>query len=808
MSNADSSRKSPWVRRARLFTLGLALVCAIVTLLSQLAPHYELHRWLFWRYLDCWALGAAFSAFCTSAGFALLKAIGPRHIPLRERLVFSMACGVLIFYLGMFLGGLAGLYHAAFAVAWPIVMFAVGAWPLYRSLRRVFPHWRSARQRARRWGNWQILAMVLGGIGLLMVYVNILTPDNASYDSRWYHLALPEDYVAAGGLYRSPEGWFHTALPQLACLVYLWPYLFHWLLPFDHVEIAAHLEFVFFVWTLLSVGPLVRYLVPKARTAATWAAYFLFSGIFCYDSTLNVGADHIAAFWAIPIYLTMRRAWPKLELRPCLLLGVMLAGAISTKVQAVELLVFPSAVIAIRGVWLLVLKLRRRDQLLRIHRFAFWTGPLVVAGTLLLLTTPYWLKNWIWYGDPLYPALYKHLHLHPWHPDMDHFYVTLVERHFWRPEGTFGQKALLTAKALFTFSFKPHDWDFMHRDWPVFGFLFTLSWFAMPFIKAGRRLWVAFIGGHVGVVTWFLFSAQDRYLQIIVPWMVACVAAVILRAWSEGWFVRVPLLGLIGLQAVWGGAAYFIPSHSQISGGRPLPRVLELLSSGYRKAPQGRLDVFTDFAAVGAATPKDAVILLHRMEKHVGLRRRIVMDHPSWQALIDYNRLDSERDVYDLYRSIGVTHVLWSDGNTVSEDSIAGDLRFYDFVSHVTQPERKIGGLLLGEMPREPPSRRIRDTVLYLGCHGYKAGLYQLGDMTVPGMKPPPHTVYPRPRQPLKAPRAEMIEALAQQANYAVTDAKCNALYQLPGSVSGAFEHRAHRSNEQLYVRREPLLVK
>lgn len=792
-----------WLRPARIAGLALALVGATYVLERQLRPFYPIERWLFWRYTQFWLIGLVFSFVCTSGGFLVLWKLGPRHLPLRERLIFSMATGVLVFFFGMFLGGIAGLYGTTFALAWPAALGLAGAWPFSRYLRRAWPHLAGARRRATRWSNTQLVAIALGFVGLVMVYVNILTPDNISYDSRWYHLALPEHFAAAKGIFRAPEGWFHTALPQLACLVYVWPYLFGWVHPFDQVLLAAHLELVLFLWTLLSVGPVVRWLVPKARVPAAWAAYFLFTGIFCYDSTLNGGADHIAAFFALPLLLALRRVWRAFEPRDSILLGLMLAGAAHVKAQSVELLVFPILAVVVRSVWLLGRTLARRP-LPGVGRFAWLTGPLVVAGVMLLATTPFWLKNWIWYGDPVYPALYKYLKVRPWHEDMNHFYTTLVERHFWRPQGTAIEKWKETFFALFTFAFKPHDWDFMHRDWPVFGFMFTLSWFAMPFIGASRRVWATFLAGHVGLLVWFRFSHQDRYLQIIVPWMVVHVAAVIVLVWRMGWFARVPLLGLLTVQTVWGAAGYFIPAHVKVPGGRPLPHLFDLFSSGYRGAGKERLKVFGDFQDAGKATPPDAVILCHRMEQHAGLRRKVVMDHPSWQGLISYGRYPSHRAVYDLYTKMGVTHVLWQRTDSLSEDSMAGDLRFSGFITHVTKPEKGYGGLLLAEMPKEPPPDTLSDAVLYLGCHGYRAGLYELDDMTVFELGEHKKE-YPPPRQALPSPAQAHVDELAKSANYVVTNSKCGPGYAMPSGLDGLFIERTNRYEEHLWVRRAPL---
>src|SRR6185295_10832223 len=41
----------------------------------------------------------------------------------------------------------------------------------------------------------------------------------------------------------------------------------------------------------------------------------------------------------------------------------------------------------------------------------------VAAAVGLLATTPLWLKNWIWYGNPVFPFLHDVFPTHPWSAD-------------------------------------------------------------------------------------------------------------------------------------------------------------------------------------------------------------------------------------------------------------------------------------------------------------------------------------------------------------------------------------------------------
>src|SRR5262249_28237605 len=147
------------------------------------------------------------------------------------------------------------------------------------------------------------LSLLINGWGvvcLAMIYLTIMTPENASFDARWYHLPMAEHYASLGAIRRFPEGWYPGAYPQLPSLLYTWAFSLPETALFDRVELAAHLEYTLFLATLAGVPIVVRCLVPHARASGAWTALFLFPSVFVYDSSLTAAGDHVLAFWAIP----------------------------------------------------------------------------------------------------------------------------------------------------------------------------------------------------------------------------------------------------------------------------------------------------------------------------------------------------------------------------------------------------------------------------------------------------------------------------------------------------------------------------
>jgi hypothetical protein len=759
---------------------------------------YPIQKWLFWRYAGYWLLCAVWSAACVSAGHLTLKLTLRRPLPILEHVSTSFAVGTFEFFFLMALAGLLKLYNAALFVALPLVMLGAGIMPLKRYATRAYRGLRRRRRTAPPAPLWTYAALAFGLLGVCMVYFVILTPDNIQFDARWKHLALAEDYVASGGIRRFPEGQTVETYPHLATFIYTWAFLLPRGLLFDKVELAAHMEFFGFLWTLVAIPATVRLLVPRALRPhalhVTWAARFLFPGIFLYDSGLSGGGDHIAAIFALPAFTLLIRAYRDLSPRVIALLMMMLAGGgLAKYTGAIVLVPFPAVALGLRTLWLGYQSIRGRIG--ADLRRRWYLGPLAAVGFGLLWTAPHWAKNWVYYGDPLYPSLHKYLTLRPWTEDAaDLFEWGYKDFQFWRPERSL-RGVIETLKVLYNFSFIPNDWPRFHGKLPVFGSLFTLLLATLPFLRGTKRIWALAGYVHLGILCWYWTHHQDRYLQTIVPQMAAVTAAILALLWHAGGRSRLAVAGtrvaagaLIGVQVVWAGDVYFIPTHAMIKS--PIKAVVDLLATGYAKRYDQRYQVYPSFQAIAKALPPGARVLLHDNHVHLGIGAESVSDWGGWQFGISYGRLRSPREVWDLLRGMGVTHVAWDNQVSKGWDSVAGDLVFFDFALKRTAKPSKHGGMTLAEMGPRPAEGPLPSTVAYLGCNDtYRSGLYELADLTVPVFGPKSRS-YPAPRR-AGPPRGASAEELAGAAAFVVLDPKCQP--SLPASERNSFTLAAKR---------------
>lgn len=754
----------------------LVIAAATVSFVVFVNRHYAIRDWLFWVYAQAWVLSIFFALACLSTGFVLIRGLVGRRLPSAELFSLAMAAGVFAFFAAFFLLGLLGLLGTALFWLLPAGMIAVGALPLWSYAKRWRSHRAALRRRSPPPSPWSWVAWAFGLAALGMVYFLILTPANISYDARWKHLAIAEQYAAQGFVGPFLEGWYPGAAPHLPSFLYAWALLIE---PigglFGQLAIAAHLEFILFLSTLVGIGALVRRLVPGADPRLVWVVRFLFPGVLLYDSNLSLGTDHIAAIFAIPIFLATMRAWRSLDPRSCVLLALLISGGLLCKYSsAVALFAFPVLAIAARSLWLLVSK--RERLAVGASGSAWWLGPLICIVGGLVFTSPHWLKNWIWYGSPLYPSGSGLFTLRPWTEEAGTIFRYGYMEQAWRPPASWAG-VWQSVRVLFTFSFIPNDWGAFHGKSPTFGSLLTLTLLCLPFLRPRAWLLALFGSIHLGIFTWYWIHHQDRHLQTLVPLMAAATAAVMVLLWRQGRAARLTLLAAIAVQVVWAGDIWFFPTHNMAK--KPIAVTADLLSSGYMKKPQERLRTFQGIHELREAIPKGAKVLLHDIHLSAGIGAAKVFDMQGWQGGLSYGILGTPAAIFDELRRLGVTHLVWTDSASRGLDSFAGEVAFWNFArNHAIEP-RKVGGFTLAQMPEARPEGGVPEDIAVLGCgKKYQTGLYRFEDLHLP--------VYTREkaRFPEPARRGDAQELVAQ-ASFVFIENECGAL---PGRERGSFE--------------------
>ena len=733
--------------RARACFVGLAGLAATAFYASVVEPFYPVADWLFWTLLQLWGWVLVFNVACVCFGAMLLRRVlRVRELPVLETCVHSMVVGVVGFVLCMYAGGALALFGPVFALLLPALMIALGGFDGWQLARRVKRELARARPRG-------VLINSIAAFGVLctgLIYLGLMTPDALNYDATWYHSVIPQEYARQGRLVAFP-GNYNMGIPHLHGMIHTWGFCVPGLDMPRRWMLILHDEFGLFLWTLAGVLAGVRRLVDDQRLRGAWTAVFLFPSIAVYDFNMGGAGDHVAAFFAVPMLLALLELCATFSAGSAALFAVATAGCALSKYQAVYLVV-PMSVVFVLS-WLRRLRELRRER--RAGATAVYASglrdlvraPLIVAGLAALLVSPHFIKNAVFYGNPLYP-LAQELFKSSWPsaPNGPLLVRYIFTDDNWKPQGTLLEKALHALELVVNFSWKAH-YSFT-KNFPVFGSLFTLL---LPLLIAVRRPGRTAIAAGIGLTALFVWGFTynvDRNLQIILPLLATVTAALIVLGWQLGWIARVGLSAIVGFQLVWGGDAFFYSAYERIQSS------MSLIRSGYEGNAKRRFDGYRSvYRSIGRALPRNARVLLHSSHLTLGIDREIIQDWNAFQGFISYETLRTPREVYDYLRARGITHILYLPGERTAP-SKQEEVLFQAFVNQYGgRSLGNFGGYRLLEMPASPPPAEPPYRVASLGLGGYRNGIYPIEKLNTVEQLPARLQKYAKPERDFDAAR-------------------------------------------------------
>jgi len=368
------------------------------------------------------------------------------------------------------------------------------------------------------------------------------------------------------------------------------------------------------------------------------------------------------------------------------------------------------------------------------------------AGTGLGITAILWLRNWIWYGNPVFPFMHEHFATRPWVPGAQLSHDYLDQR--WIPHGQGLAKLADTVVESLRFGFLAHDWNEFHGNWPVTGFLFTLLWPLAFLLPRAQRLRLLTAFSLLGVFIWYYTLHQARYLTVLMPLMSLVVLLILNRLWRMNGVVRVAAMLVLAVQVAWGGDHPFLPSHAML-GQAALKHTIDVLGAGFSKQYEARLQVEPGLEAVGALLPKNdrahQRVVIHGQHLHLGIGAPSMTDAPEQQSAFAYQLWSSPSEVQRKLRELGATHIVWPGAPSLWLDW-GSEAVFYDFVTHYTVDHGAAGGFQLGRIPDTMPEIPPDDSVGLRFCRG--EGQTTLADLQRVMSDGPPMTGAPAGSQP------------------------------------------------------------
>jgi len=724
------------VSKRRVAAAAALLLCLAgsVIFASVMNDVFPIRDWLLCSLAPLWGWVLLFSLSTLFLGqFVLVRLLKLGQLPALESAVLSTAIGTVGFVLALYGAGAVALFRPAFAVALPLAFVAIGARDGFPFIVRL--------GRALRRPHSGLLPTAIGGFGILcvgLIYLGLLSPDAINYDSSWYHLRIAQDYARWGRIGMFTD--FNATVPHLASLLHTWGYLVPGLDGAERWMMALHMEFGLFLWTLVGVAAGIQRLTGDFTLRSSWAAFFLFPIIFVYDSNIGGAADHVLAFFAVPVVLATLQLREGFTKGRCALLAIAFAGATLTKYQAVYLAVpvAPIVVVLWLRAWIRCKASAPSPTVAATRRDLLW-APVVVVGVGLALVAPHFLKNYLYYRNPVYPFLLQVFpNTRPTIPN----HTVLVNNIFtdpgYVPTGSFLERLWHAVELFFTFSFKPH-YSFT-KEVPAFGSLFTLLLPGLLLVRARRATALTAIIAAGALFVWGMTYNVDRNLQTFMPVLVCVTGALLVKLWRLGWLARLGLVPLVAAQLAWGGDAPFYGSQDRVDG------AMTLIRSTFDGRAKTRFDGYRDhLVAVKKALPENAKVLLHGSHLSLGIDRDTFQDVPGFQGLITYHQMHSPRELFDYYRGLGITHFvrtqwMWDSSR---QEQILYDLFLNRYAVYVGN----FGSISVHAMPTVPPPVESPYRVLCLGLEGYADGLYPIEALNVNEHLAPALRHYPAPQQ-------------------------------------------------------------
>lgn len=656
MSSSDAPGDTPRAGRTRTWTIVCILLWSLAILapfamskMSLVAPVEGLFVTVSLALASTWVmLGAGRRVMRSCRSFL------PRLADPLERTVVELSIGVGLTMLLLFFMGALGLYNRSCTMALLIGLGIMSGDP--RSLIRDLVS--RARELSRQGAGAFLSFPILVG---LMTFFQALTPAT-SQDALVYHLAVPEIYIREGGLVYVP-GNFYASFPQNVEMLFTLALLvgdsalanwFHWLLGVGAAAGVAAVARRLAGGRGGLLAAAVFTTVPSVAVVSTWAYVDL--GLVFFQ---------MVAILAFLEWRRERRAVRASQDAPGSRTGekhhlgwLVLAGVECGLAAGCK---YTGGAIGL----LLLLALLAEEVSSRRKLGEALTSTLAFCVATGALAAPWFVKNVLLTGNPLYPFLFGVFGGRDWDPQRAHV-MSIYFDHFGGDSSPLGI-LLLPWRLTFSARFSSIE-NFDGIIGPVFLLALPLMLVAARRSPACRFVFLMTCGL---TVLWVVMTRQIRFLIPALAGASVLVGAAIplvLEGRPLRWSLRVLALAL-GLN-VWLIGADFISNN-------PLPVVFGMESrTGFltREIPCGDYPVFH---YINSRLPGDAYVFMAASGNPGFLcKRRYYMDalfeNHSLRRLIQEG--DTPEGIHARFESRGFTHLLFRWDLVFDDDGTRSDL--------------------------------------------------------------------------------------------------------------------------------------
>lgn len=607
------------------------------------------------------ALGALFllaaaTVFSVFVGFIILRRIGFATDDRLAELIFAGVAGLGAMSLILFLLGLVGglrpftLVPVIYAAAVLLNLRYADEWR-----RRVGDFWSRAAS-SRRWRPGALTVLVTLAILTMaaLSFTGVLAPPTTNeWDAIAYHLALPKLWLQSHRIHPVPYD-SHSDFPMLMEM------LFSIGLDFGSVAAAKSFHWLFGMWAALAcywAGR--RWVSPKAGLLA--AALFLAAPIVGWEMTIAyvdlAAACYVAlSVFAFLVWLEGRDA-PEAGNGWLILAGIMAGFACGVKYTMI-------ATTGLLVLWAVGLAIAKRQGVT-------WKHAGILAGVAALVACPWYIRTWIWTGNPVYPFFYSVFGGRWWSASAAVDYVREQSRFgigktlygFWvSPWSTaFFAQYYANPPAKFTGALAPSPP--VNTFAAIFGSLgigvigLLPLWLLKPGVERGD-------GGRGGngalaamvwysaafLVVWFALTHQTRYLMVLLPLLLVPAVAGARTFWHLGRGWRAGVGAFCAVALLWGIIPLYAlvqPAFAVAWGAESPDTYLTAREPMYRVSKR-----------INETLPPDAKLLLLQETRGYYIDRPYQWGNPSQNALIPWDSFKRPEQMDATLRADGFTHVL------------------------------------------------------------------------------------------------------------------------------------------------------
>ncbi|HEX6035652.1 MAG TPA: glycosyltransferase family 39 protein, partial [Anaerolineales bacterium] len=294
----------------------------------------------------------------------------------------TLACGIGLGELGILGFIFAALGASDFLILLAAQLLLIG-WSIWRGvhidavalLQNSFAQLRSSASSLPAWMRWVAI------IAVTLTLLRTLLPPADAFDALLYHLTVPELWLRDGGLraYNIPHYWFPGLVEGM----------FYWGLGFGSEIVPQQIHFAYALCTMILIWGWVRRL--WGELTAGWAVMLLVSMPSLWLLASWAYTDLALIFFGLAMLYTLSYGQEQNDRRWWTISAISAGMAMGVKYTS---FVMPMSAMFLIAIWTFR---RRRELFTEVLKFGA-----VTAGVGLI----WYVRNWIWMGNPIYPFLF------------------------------------------------------------------------------------------------------------------------------------------------------------------------------------------------------------------------------------------------------------------------------------------------------------------------------------------------------------------------------------------------------------------